>query len=164
MMNTQHYNPERDITETYLRTVKTWIETEHEVFVICRYLAMAGARDYFFVQTYEEFLALVKRLPVGTDIIVFKEQQLPYRGVVSSAFVQEAFVRVSNDQEYLIVTLSQEPGRKGYGVCEEGHEAMREDFEEFMQDTVAFGKCPDFTGPDNATMISASKGGIDGPR
>jgi hypothetical protein len=39
-----------------------------------------------------------------------------------------------------------------------------EDLMEEMGEQVAFGACPDFIHADNNRMISASKGGIDGPR
>jgi len=99
------YRSERDISDQYVQTVATWIRDSGEVLIIIRYLRAAGAKDYDFARTEDEF-----------------------RGVID--------------------TLN----------------CMDEGLRENLGTEVAIGHCPPFNDPDNEAMISASKGGIDGPR
>jgi hypothetical protein len=51
-----------------------------------------------------------------------------------------------------------------FGEMGDTHVALGEDLGEQMGEEVAFGLCPRFNDSDSDQMISASKGGIDGPR
>lgn len=160
------YRPERDISDGYLNTVATWIRESGEVLVILRYLRAAGAKDYGFARTEGEFRRLIDVVPDGTDIIVFRDPQLPLRGVVNDDFISSAQSQIHNGEEYLYVKL--EPltpdDIRAFGEMGDTHNCMDEDLREHMGDKVAIGLCPPFIEPDNDAMISASKGGIDGPR
>jgi hypothetical protein len=46
----------------------------------------------------------------------------------------------------------------------DSHADLLAELEELRGREVAFGPCPAFNIPDGPTMISAAKGGIDGPR
>ena len=165
-MAADKYRPERDISDRYMNTVAAWIEEFGEVLVIMRYLRAAGAKDYALARTEDEFRRLIDVVPVGTDIIVFRDLQLPLRGVVNDDFIGSAQSLIRNGDEYLYVKL--EPltsdDIRAFGEMGDTHTCMDEDLREHIGDEVAIGLCPPFIGPDNEAMISASKGGIDGPR
>jgi hypothetical protein len=160
------YSPERDISDRFLQIVATWIRESGEVLVILRYLRAAGAKDYGFVRTEDEFHGLIDILPVGTDIIVFRNQQLPLRGAVTDDFIASAKSLINDGDEYLYVKMQplMDDDIRAFGEMGDTHNCMDEDLREHMGEEVAIGHCPPFIDPDNEAMISASKGGIDGPR
>jgi hypothetical protein len=164
-MSERKYNPDRDVTPAYLSTVRDWIAATGEVLVIMRYLCGGGSKDFALVTSPEEFDQLVDVCPMGTDIIVFRDPQLPLRGVVDDAFVKQVQDLLHDQDEYLFLNMKPEKpndprcfGEFDYLIN------LKSDLEEMEGKTIAIGRCPDFTGPDNESMISASKGGIDGPR
>lgn len=164
-MSADTYRPERDVTPSYLSTVRSWIKATGEVLVIMRYLRAAGAKDYAIVRSAEEFDRLVDVCPIGTDIIVFRDKMLPLRGVVDNTFVKHVQESLPEDMECLFVKMK--PEKPGDPRCfgEFGYmRHLNSDLEDMVGETIAIGGCPDFTGPDNEAMVSASKGGIDGPR
>jgi hypothetical protein len=160
------YNPARDISDDFLATVASWIRNASEVFVVVRYLRAAGAKDYAFVRSETEFRELIGICPVGTDIIVFRDPQLPLRAVVDDALVRTARVLLSEWKEYLYVLLT--PRTAGdvrlFGKMGDRESDLVEDLGEHFGEKVAIGACPNFNAPDNVGIISRSKGGIDGPR
>lgn len=165
-MTLDSYNPDRDITPEYLATVNRWIELTGEVFVVLRYLRMAGAKDYAFVKTVEDFTHMVSLCPDGTDLIVFRDRQLNLRGLVTDEFIREARRLIADGYEYLAVRMSplSPDDPRLHGDLGNGHAELVEYLESSHGDFVALGPCPPFDDADNETMISASKGGIDGPR
>ena len=159
------YSPERDITSGYLATVSDWIIASGEVLVIMRYLYGAGAKHYALIESVDVFQRLVDLCPDGTDIIVCRDPQLPYRGLVDAKFIGEVSSALKGAGEYMLVNLS--PEGENDPRCNGQFDYvsyLTEELEEELGENVAVGKCPDFMGPDNEAMISASKGGIDGPR
>lgn len=164
-MSADMYRPERDVTPAYLSTVRSWIDATGEVLVIMRYLHGGGAKDFALITSAEEFDRLIDVCPLGTDIIVFRDRMLPIRGVVDDVFVKQLRELLPDDSEYLFVNMK--PEKPGDPRCFGEFDFVRHldsDLEDMVGETIAIGECPDFTGPDNESMISASKGGIDGPR
>ena len=160
------YSPEREVTAKFLETVGGWLDSTSEVFVVLRYLRAAGAKDYAFIKTRGEFAALIASVPNGTDIIVFRDPQLPLRDRVTPEFIARAKAHVAEGVEYMFVRMR--PDKAGdlrlFGEMGDTHATLAEDLGEELGEEVAFGACPRFIDPDNDRMISASKGGIDGPR
>jgi hypothetical protein len=160
------YKPERDISDDFRRTVAAWMRSAEELLVVLRYLRAGGAKDYAFISSEAEFDSLINVCPVGTDIVVFRDPQLPIRGTVDATFINDAADRFKNGEEYLCVFLRTRsvgdprlPGEMGETV-----RGLIEDLNEHIGERVAIGPCPNFVVGDNASMISRSKGGIDGPR
>lgn len=160
------HDPRRDVTSNYLSTVDQWVASSGEVLVILRYLGMAGAKDYVFVRSSPAFRQVVESAPTGTDIIVFKEQQLPLRGCVDDELVGIALNLVPDGTEYLVVNLVPyiEGGQRLSGRMGDSHRNLLEDLVDSEGRLIAFGPLPPFIEADNEFMISASKGGIDGAR
>lgn len=166
LMTTDRYNPERDITSHFLETVKGWLTTSTELFIVLRYLRAAGAKDYLFIHNEAEFRQLIDSCPLGTDFIVFRDPQLPLRGTVTPEFIADVQNRIPDGAEYLIVRMSpDEPiGLRITGYQGDTHADLIEDLSDIQSELVAVGPCPPFMAPDHDGMISASKGGLDGPR
>lgn len=159
------YDPAREITPEFIRLVTQWIERHGEVFVVLRYLH-SGVRDFLFCRAPSDFMKLVEGLPIGTDAIVFEHRQLPFRGLCSETFIKEALLLIPEGTEYLVARLHfLEPWNlHNSGSMGDTHDWLLEDLHDFIGVEVALGPCPNFNMPDCETMISASKGGIDGPR
>lgn len=161
----EKYNPERDITPEFISRVANWIGASGEVLVVLRYLAAAGAKDFVLCRSTSDFEQIVAIAPIGTDIEVFRDPQLPMRGRVTDEFIGCALRSILEGQEYLVICLTKTPGsRFGTNRMGDTHADLREALEELRNEEVAMGPCPAFCEPDNEGLISASKGGIDGPR
>lgn len=165
-MTSDGYNLERDITPHFLETVQSWLDSSNEFSFVMRYLRAAGARDYLFIHNEAEFRQRIDSCPLGTDIVVFRDPQLPIRGTVTPEFIAEVQSRIPDGAEYLIVRMSpEEPiGQRITGHLGNTHADMVEDLSGIQGELVAVGLCPPFMAPDHDGMISSSKGGIDGPR
>jgi hypothetical protein len=159
------YDPAREITPEFIGRVTQWIEQHGEVLVVLRYLH-SGVRDFLFCRAPSDFMKLVESLPIGTETIVFEHQQLAFRGLSSETFIKEALLLIPEGTEYLVARLQcREPWNlHNSGSMGDTHACLLEDLHDFIGVEVALGPCPDFNVPDCGTMISASKGGIDGPR
>lgn len=165
-MVSDKYDPERDITPRFVETISGWLATSLELFVVLRYLRAAGAKDYAFIHNQDEFRQLIDACPTGTDIIVFRDRQLPIRGIVTEQLIAETKELIPDGTEYLVVCTS--PDRQDdlrlSGDMGDTHATLIEDLNEINGKPTAVGPCPRFIDADNDAMISASKGGIDGPR
>lgn len=160
------FNPQRDITEVFKSRVADWIAAGGEVFVVLRYLRSAGSKDYAFCHSKDDFMRVIGSVPDGTDIIVFRNKQLPFRGLCSPMFVDQVLRAIPDGEEYMAVAnLSPSSSDlRCHGRMGGTHRDLMEDLQDWMGQLVAVGPCPPFFEEDNETMISASKGGIDGPR
>jgi len=146
--------------------VSGWIEKSGEVLVVLRYLRAAGAKDFALCRTSEDFESLVRFVAIGTDIEVFRDPQLPLRGIVDGAFIATATSESTKWQEHLLLSVETRPdsviSRFSDLDCP-GPELLKS-LEQLRGQRVALGECPDFNLEDHEGLISASKGGIDGPR
>ena len=160
------YDPARDISESFISTIGRWIAAQGEVFVVLRYLRAAGSKDFALCRSLGAFRSLCEQVPAGTDIVVFRQPQLPLRGSVTEDFIRSALDTVPDGTEYMIVVLepTSETGIARWESSGESHVELRADLDDWPGKLVAVGRCPRFCDPDNEQMISASKGGIDGPR
>src|SRR5919109_648780 len=143
-------SPEREVTPKFLETVGQWIDSSSEIFVVLRYLRAAGAKDFAFIKTRAEFAALAEAVPVETDIIAFRDPQLPLRGKVTAEFIARAKSHVADGDEYMFVRIA--PDKLGdvrlFGAMGDTHATLGEDLSEEIGEVVAFGACPRFIDPD----------------
>lgn len=151
---------------SYLACIRQWLENGCEVFLIARFMRAAGLRAYGFLRDDCDLQKALAELPVGTELIAFRNPQLPLRSGVDSCFIETVLESISEGEEYLVVDLS---ARKlGGTLCDgrmgDSHADLRADLELLVGRFVAVGICPPFTSNDNDEMISASVGGVNGPR
>ena len=160
------YDPARDVTPAFLDRVATWIEATGEVLVVLRYLRAAGAKDFALCRTRQEFESLVSSARRGTDICVFRDRQLPLRGVVDEAFVELALRSIADEDDFILLTTEVRPGPwiSLSGDIGLSHAELRESLAELMGADVALGRWPDYLCDDHDGLVSAAKDGIDGPR
>src|SRR5262245_9734628 len=109
-VGTDRYSPEREVTPAFLARVAEWMEHSGEVLVVLRYLRAAGRKDFALCRTPEEFGEIVDRVPIGTDIEVFRDRQLPIRGRLDEELLAAALAAIPDGREYLVVSLETQEG------------------------------------------------------
>jgi hypothetical protein len=126
----------------FLRSLALWCNATPELLVLFRYRAGAGSRDYEFHSSLDSLLGRIGRLPPGTAVAVFRQPQLPIRGVVDDAFVTLCLDTIPDGAEYLlletVVTVAGKRSwfRHGSG---ESHAELRDDLAESRGRPVAVG-------------------------
>lgn len=166
-MNDTH-NPSRDVTEQFIGKVATWVAESGEVLIVLRYLRAAGKKHYALCRSEQDFRRIIDLVPIGTDIIAFRQKHLPFRGIATPSFIDRVIVGIPDGTEYLVVRINggkrDDPRR--CGEMGDMHRDLREELEQedVFNTEVAVGPLPPFNDPDNNNMVSASKGGVDGPR
>ena len=160
------HNSDRYVSAAYIDRVSEWIRRIGEVFIILRYLRAAGAKDFAFCRSQDDFESLVQSVPTGTDIEVFRDLQLPLRGVVDDAFMAAALGAITDGKEYLLVSVATRPGSiiSVFGKTGDSNVELLESLKGLRTTEVAVGACPAFNVEDHDGLITAAKGGIDGPR
>jgi hypothetical protein len=144
------YNPKRDITPTFLDRVAAWIATRGEVLAVLRYLG--GGKDFALCHSLDELEPIIGLVPIGTDVVVFRDPQLPVRGRVTDAYIAKA------------LDTRAECRISARAAINDSHSDLRETLLDWTGMEVALGLMPDFWVSNHEGMISAAKGGIDGSR
>jgi len=158
------YNPARDITPAFVDRVADWISTHSEVFVVVRWVG--GFRDFALCRSRADFERIVEIVHNGTELVVFRDRQLPIRGRVNEEFIARALGVIPDGVEYLVITSGTKPdcclsAGANWG---ESHTDLQETLRDWLGVEVAAGLCPDFWGAEHEGMISRAKGGVEGPR
>jgi hypothetical protein len=135
----------------FLEQVKEWIEASGEVFVVIRYAYAAGAKDYLFMTSYEQFQSRLGTLPSMADVIVFRQTQLPIRGVADGALLDRACADIPDGEWWFLVCPEEDAG---YYWGDKSHETLKETFEEYRGKFVAIGLEPPYHEEDNPNMQS----------
>lgn len=157
------YNPARNITPAFIERVTDWISVHGEVLVVVR--RVGGFCDFALCRSRAEFEQLVAQITEGTEIIVFRDPQLPIRGPVDETLIARALAVIPDGAEYLAITIATKPGcplsaRVGQG---DSHADLKETLRDWWGVDVAVGQ-PDVWIADHEGMISRAKGGVEGPR
>jgi hypothetical protein len=157
------YRAERDITPAFVDLVTDWIGAGGEVLVVVRWVA--GWTDFALCRSRADFEQIVELIGDGSEVLVFRDQQLPVRGRVDEALIARALKMVPDNVLHVAVTTARKAGSPFCaGVCENNTHA---DLEEALRDwwgvDVAFGY-PNWWVADHEGMISRAKGGVEGPR
>ena len=137
------YQPTTD--PKFLETLQQWFLTQSEILVEIRYRAGAGSKDFEFYLSYEALSDMMRGLPQGACITVFKQPQLPLRGVVEDNFIATCLNGIPDGVEYLMVeTVLVVYGRMSWFHHGSGttHAELRDDLEESRGKPVAVGVHP----------------------
>jgi hypothetical protein len=77
------FDPCRDITIEFLNLAEAWINSSGECLVVARYMRAAGSKDYALCNDYGQFMCIVNRVSIGTEIEICRDRQLPLRGILT---------------------------------------------------------------------------------
>jgi hypothetical protein len=129
----------------FLGTLESWFQSQPEILALIRIRCGAGAKDFEFFPSYEALKNRIRELSPGTCITVFKQPQLPLRGVVDDNFIAKCLSNIPDGSEYLIVetklTIAGRASWFHYG-SDVSHATLREDLEESRGIPVAVGLYP----------------------
>jgi len=138
----------------FLNQVHQWIQETGEVFVVIRYAYSAGARDYLFVFSFEQFEKLIHSLPPLADVIVFKQRQLPLRGIANAELLEVALKSIPDGEWWFLLCRHSDKLSDFSDDGADSHQEMRRAFEEFQGKHIAIGLDSPFHEPDNENMQS----------
>ncbi|MDQ5824883.1 MAG: hypothetical protein M3441_11865 [Chloroflexota bacterium] len=145
----------------FRQTVKEWLNEQGELLVLIRYSHAAGSRDYLLVDEPSQFEDRLDKLRPMTSIIVFRQPQLPLRGIVDSQFIEMALQTISEGTEYLALYLDEYEYPWSHFHHGDSKEELRADLQEWLGKRAAFGPYPPWL-EDNEDVISAIVPGPDG--
>lgn len=146
------------ITDTrFLATVKSWLHSKPELLVLIRYWHVASSKDFEFFSSFEMFSERLRKLPHLACVIVFRQPQLPIRGIIDDAFIARCLQSILDGSEYLVTeTVQRVIGHVSWFHHAEGesHAELREDLEDCRGALVAVGLDPPWL-HDTEDVISA---------
>lgn len=123
----------------FLSTVQRWIDEHGEVLVLLRFHASAGSKSW---ELFDSLSALQKRiedLPPQTCLIVFRENELRFKGIVDDAFVKHVVRHHPKGEWWLVACLERVTmGRVSWYHSNEYDNP--EELEEELRDEFCFGK------------------------
>jgi hypothetical protein len=129
----------------FLATTERWIHGSGEVFVTIRYSCAAGNKSFEFFTSVSSFGDRLRDLPPRTSVIVFREPQLPLRGLVGNDFINQCLSAIPNGAEFLVLEIggrNADRGRRAAAMAGETHTELREALEELRGLFVAAGLHP----------------------
>jgi hypothetical protein len=129
----------------FLRTVESWFHSQPELLALIRYSQAGGNREFRLFTSFEDFSGTLRQLPHLACVTIFRQPQIPIRGVVDDAFITRCLRSIPDGAEYLVT----ETTRRVYGRMSwfhhgsgESHAELRDDLEECRGTPVAAGLYP----------------------
>lgn len=92
-------------SRSFLTGVKDMIDARGEILALFRYAAAAGNKDFTLYNDFALFQNEINRLPANTNVIVWGHEQLPLRGRVDRAFIDQAIETIPEGAEYLVLCV-----------------------------------------------------------
>jgi hypothetical protein len=142
---------------TFLAKAEAWFHSQPELLVLIRYSHAAGSKAFEFFSSFETFSERLGQLPHLACVIVFRQPQLPIRGIVDDAFIARCLQSIPDGTEYLVTeTVQRVAGQMSWFHYAEGlsHAELRDDLEDCCGAPVAAGIYPCWF-EDSETVISA---------
>jgi hypothetical protein len=139
----------------FLDTVRAWFVVHYDIFVVVRYSAMTGAREYFWFKDFGKFQAQLKCFPPQANVIVFRDKQFPLRGIVTDTLIRQALDLIPDNTEAMVANIVQPPDDSIYVWPCDTHAELTEALHDLRGEYAAIGLYPPWHMPDNENMISA---------
>jgi hypothetical protein len=148
----------------FLKTLEVWLGSEIEVLVLIRYSRAAGDKSFEFYKSFAALKERLSQLPAEACITVFRNRQLPLRGIVDDEFIRKCLSTLQDGSEFAVVETAQTTaGPHSWFDFSTGtsHEELREDLESRRGKPVAAGEYPPWL-EDSSDVISAYVPGQEG--
>lgn len=129
----------------FLSKLQRWFRTREEVLLMIRHPYSAGSKDFELHGNYKALKTRLRSLKPSTWVIIFRQPQLPVRGVVDATLVKKCLECVGDGTEYLISErVPRTFGRSTwYQWCTGcSHTKMRDDLDKLHGHEVAMGAFP----------------------
>ena len=125
--------------------LQRWLRKQGEVLVMLRHPYGAGSKDFEFFTAYKDLGTRLRKLKPSTWVVVFKERQLPVRGVVDDTLISMCLEQIADGADFLISELT----RLTYGrstwfnwCAGRSHAELRKGLEKLRGTPVAVGHYP----------------------
>ena len=141
----------------FLKTLEHWLVGPSELLVQICYSRAAGSKGFEFFMSFAALSERLSQLPPETCVVVFRQPQLPLRGVVDDAFIRKCLSSIRDGSEFLVVeTELRTAGRYSWfhDAAGETHDELRESLEHSRGTPVAVGEYPQWL-EDSPDVISA---------
>ena len=138
----------------FLQTIEAWCSVQPEVLALVRFRCGAGSRDWRLFSSYSQLLEMIQTAPAGACITVFKSPNLPLRGVVDEALIDNCLAAIPDRIEYLMIETVQTVAGKcswyHYGSGQ-SHAELKDDLQGSVGRPVVVGYHPSMSaGPTEA--------------
>lgn len=90
---------------TFNKMIQIWFEDQGEIFLVVRYCAGGGSKDYVMICSFEEWVDLIGALPVMADITAFRKLQLPTRGTLDTGLLTKLRNSLPPKAEWMFMCL-----------------------------------------------------------
>jgi hypothetical protein len=140
---------------SFLNTVEQWFTACGDIFVVARYSKMAGARYYFWFKKFDTFRAQLDLFPSQTDVIVFRDNQFPLRGIVDESLIGQALNLIPDKTEAMIAGSLEPPDSRVSIWAADTHTEMLDVLQDKKAEPASIGFYAPWHEPDNESMISA---------
>ena len=138
-----------------LATLENWVRSRPEILVLVRYSRAAGAKDFEFFSSFPALAERIRRLPPETNIIAFREPQLPLRKVVDNPFIASCLEAIPDGTEFVVAELApSKAGGRFRWTAGESHDELRDALADFRGVKVAVGPYPPWLS-DSDEVVSA---------
>jgi hypothetical protein len=114
----------------FLGTLETWLRNRTEILALIRYSHAGGSKDFELFTSFDTLSKRICELRPLTCITVFRQPQLPLRGVVDDNFIAACLSNIPDGSEYLVV----ETVRRVYGKASWFHHGTGESHAELLQE------------------------------
>ncbi len=145
----------------FLATVNEWINQQNELLVLIRYSDADGSKDFLLVDSFDEFREKLGRLSPKTGVTVFRQPQLPLRGVVDSALINTAVEEIPDGTQYLVLLIYDWKHGWSHWFAGDTSRDLTDDLEGWLGQRVAAGPYPKWREGDEDS-ISAIVPGLGG--
>jgi hypothetical protein len=129
----------------FLCTLESWCAGQSEVLALIRFRRGGGSREYRLFSSYSALLEMIHGAPAGACITVFRNPNLPLRGVVDEEFIKKCLAGMPDGAEYVMFETVQTVAGKGswyhYGSGQ-SHAELKDDLEQSLGLPVVLGYHP----------------------
>jgi hypothetical protein len=147
----------------FLEKVERWFSEREEILALFQYSRAGGSKDWFLLRSIKELTHRLRELRPQSRVTLFRERQLPLRGVVDDALIGEALGLMPDGSEYLLLNLERKRyDSKGVGFewsdfdADTSHEELSQELNTRRGECVAIGPYPPWL-DDNEDVLVAIK-------
>jgi len=137
----------------FLDLAEGWIAESGEMYVIVCFSTGGYHADEFFFTKFDPYVAWLRTLPSRAYVTIFREPQLPYRGIADETFKALVLEHWKPRDEWTIVELIRNE-RLRTGAWNDDEKELNETLNKFRGELVAAGPTPPWWERDHSRMRS----------
>lgn len=128
----------------FLKTLDNWLGDKGEVLVLIRLSQAAGNKSFEFYTSFAVLEGRLGQLPAEACVTVFRNRQLPLRGIVDGQFIRECLSILQDGSEFAVVETARKAAVDSRFDFSAGtsQEELREALESRKGKPVAAGEYP----------------------